>query len=40
VRGAVLGQSNNKSIAHVIDVDIAGVGRVKDVGLLREQLIP
>ena len=40
VRGAVLGQPNNKSIAHVIDVDVAGVGRVRDVGLLREQLIP
>ena len=36
VQGALLGDSANKSIAHVIDVDIAGAGRIKDVGLLRE----
>jgi len=40
VRGSLLGQPDNKSIAHVIDVDVAGVGRVRDVGLLREQLTP
>jgi len=36
VQGALLGDIANKSIAHVIDVDIAGVGRIRDVGLLRE----
>lgn len=36
VQGALLGDSSSKSIAHVIDVDIAGVGRIRDVGLLRE----
>ncbi|MFQ5635574.1 MAG: hypothetical protein ACE5G3_09640 [Gammaproteobacteria bacterium] len=36
VRGALLGQRDSKSIAHIIDVDLAGVGRIKDVGLLRE----
>lgn len=36
VQGVLLGQSNDKSIAHVIDVDIDGTGRVKDVGLIRE----
>ncbi len=36
VQGALLGDGTNKSIAHVIDVDVAGVGRIKDVGLLRE----
>lgn len=36
VRGAVLGQRDNQSIAHIIDVDLAGVGRIKDIGLLRQ----
>ncbi|MGI9342877.1 MAG: hypothetical protein ACR2QV_08495 [Gammaproteobacteria bacterium] len=36
VRGALLGQRDAKSIAHFIDVNVAGVGRIKDVGLLRE----
>jgi len=36
IQGALLGDSASKSIAHVIDVDIAGAGRIKDVGLLRE----
>ncbi len=36
VRGALLGQRDAKSIAHIISVDLAGVGRIKDVGLLRE----
>jgi len=35
VRGALLGQRDDMSIAHIIDVDLAGVGRIKDVGLLR-----
>jgi len=34
VRGALFGQRDNSSIAHVIDVDLAGVGRVRDVGIL------
>jgi len=38
VQGALLGDSTNKSIAHVIDVDIAGIGRIRDVGLLREAM--
>lgn len=36
VRGALLGQRDAKSITHIISVDLAGVGRIKDVGLLRE----
>lgn len=36
VRGVLLGQRDAKSITHFIDVDLAGVGRIKDVGLLRE----
>jgi len=36
VQGALLGDSAGKSIAHIIDVDVAGIGRIKDVGLLRE----
>ena len=36
VQGVLLGDSANKSIAHFIDVDVAGTGRIKDVGLLRE----
>ncbi|MBT78421.1 MAG: hypothetical protein CL798_09560 [Chromatiales bacterium] len=36
VQGALLGDIANKSIAHFIDVDISGVGRIKDVGLLVE----
>ncbi|MDP6674511.1 MAG: hypothetical protein QGH93_06660 [Gammaproteobacteria bacterium] len=36
VQGALLGDIANKSIAHFIDVDITGVGRIRDVGLLLE----
>jgi len=36
VQGALLGDSAGKSIAHIIDVDVAGIGRIKDVGVLRE----
>jgi hypothetical protein len=39
VRGAVLGQRDNQSIAHIIDVDLADVGRIKDIGLLRERAL-
>ncbi|MFW2404523.1 MAG: hypothetical protein ACN4GT_07135 [Gammaproteobacteria bacterium] len=39
VRGAVLGQRGSQSIAHIIDVELAGVGRIKDVGLLRERAV-
>ncbi len=39
VRGAILGQRESQSIAHIIDVDLAGVGRIKDVGLLRERAV-
>ncbi len=36
VQGALLGPNDTKSIAHVIDVEIDGIGRIRDVGLLRE----
>lgn len=36
VQGALLGEPGNQSIAHIIDVNLSGTGRIKDVGLLRE----
>jgi hypothetical protein len=36
VQGALLGESGQRGIAHVIDVTLDDVGRIKDVGLLRE----
>jgi hypothetical protein len=36
VQGAVLGEPGRQSIAHMIDVDLTGRGRVRDVGLLRQ----
>lgn len=36
VQGALLGPSDAKSIAHAIDVDLEGIGRIRDVGLLHE----
>ena len=36
VQGALLGEQDNQSIAHIIDVNVDGVGRIKDVGLLRQ----
>ena len=37
VQGALLGDAGNRSVAHVINVELEGIGRIKDVGLLREQ---
>lgn len=34
VRGALFGTRDNSAIAHVIDVDLSGVGRIRDVGIL------
>jgi len=39
VQGAILGDASQKSIAHVIDVDLSETGRIKDVGLLQEVVI-
>ncbi|MCC7258365.1 MAG: hypothetical protein IT486_08330 [Gammaproteobacteria bacterium] len=36
VQGALLGEPGRMGIAHLIDVNLAGVGHIKDVGLLRE----
>jgi hypothetical protein len=36
VQGALLGEPGNQSIAHIIDVNLADRGRVRDVGLLRQ----
>lgn len=36
VQGALLGEPGSQSIAHIIDVNLADKGRIKDVGLLRE----
>ena len=36
IRGALLGQRDAKSIAHIIEINLAGVGLIRDVGLLRE----
>jgi len=33
---AIVFQRDSKSIAHIIEVNLAGVGLVRDVGLLRE----
>jgi hypothetical protein len=38
VQGVVLGEPGNQSIAHIIDVNLSGVGLVRDVGLLRQAL--
>ena len=38
VQGALLGGPDNRSVAHIIDVELRGIGRIKDVGLLREQI--
>lgn len=40
VQGAILGEIGNQAIAHFIDVNLQGVGNVKDVGLLREVVPP
>jgi hypothetical protein len=36
VQGAIVGERGNESVLHIFDVDIAGVGRIKDVGLLQQ----
>ena len=36
VQGVLLGGEGNRGIAHIVDVELDGVGRVKDIGLLRE----
>lgn len=36
VQGALVGEPGQRGIAHAIDVTLDGVGRIKDVGLLRE----
>lgn len=36
VQGALLGDQGNQSIAHIINVDVDGVGLIKDVGLLEQ----
>jgi len=36
VQGALLGEQGSRALAHIIDVELAGHGRIKDVGLLRE----
>jgi hypothetical protein len=35
VRGVLLGQRDRMSIAHIVEVELAGVGLVRDLGLLR-----
>jgi hypothetical protein len=37
VQGALLGEQGNQSVTHAIDVNLQGIGNVKDVGLLRQQ---
>ncbi len=36
VQGALLGEPGRLGIAHIIDVNLTDVGRIKDVGLLRD----
>lgn len=36
VQGALLGEPGNQSITHIIDVNLADTGLVRDVGLLRQ----
>ena len=36
VQGVLLGGEGNRGVAHTIDVELTGAGRIKDVGLLRE----
>jgi hypothetical protein len=36
VQGALLGEPGRQGLAHIIDVNLAGSGHIKDVGLLRE----
>lgn len=36
VQGALLGEERRRAIAHIIDVDVQGAGRIRDVGLLPE----
>ena len=36
VQGALLGEPGRQGLAHIIDVNVAGTGHIKDVGLLRE----
>lgn len=38
VQGALLGEQGQRALAHIIDVNLADQGRVRDVGLLREAL--
>lgn len=38
VQAALLGEQGQRALAHIIDVELAGQGRVRDVGLLREVL--
>ncbi len=39
VQGALLGSPGSSAIAHIVDVDLQGVGNIKDVGLL-DEVIP
>ena len=38
VQGALLGEPGQRALAHIIDVELADQGRIRDVGLLREAL--
>jgi len=34
VEGAIVGPSNRRAVTHAIDVELDGIGRLQDVGLL------
>lgn len=40
VQGALLGEAGSRGLAHIIDVNLEGQGRIKDVGLLKEAVAP
>ncbi len=40
VQGALMGPAGNQAIAHAVDVELDGVGRVRDVGLLPQVPAP
>ncbi|MDJ0927291.1 MAG: hypothetical protein QNJ73_06515 [Gammaproteobacteria bacterium] len=40
VQGALLGSQDRHSVAHIIDVSLENVGRVRDVGLLQQSITP